>query len=205
MAFLTLDEKDKLRRAIAQAESATSAEIVTVIAGSSDSYRFIPVLWAALLALAVPGLNFIAGRPLDPALTYQLQILVFFLITLLLQSTALRSKVIPRSVRHQRAARAAREQFLALNLHNTAERNGVLIYVSVAEHYVEILTDIGVAERIDNQTWQKTVDKFVGRVKAGETFEGFMAAVDDCRQVLQQHFPASARNPNELPDHLVEL
>lgn len=205
MAFLTDDEKTRLREAIAAAEAETSAEIVTVIAASSDSYRFIPVLWAALLALCVPGANFLLGEPFEDVMAYQLQVLVFFAVTLVMQSEALRSRVIPRSVRYRRASLAAREQFLALNLHSTAERNGVLIYVSVAEHYVEILTDIGVAERVDNSVWQSTVDGFIGHVKAGAPFDGFMQAVSDCREQLKPHFPANGRNPNELSDHLVEL
>lgn len=205
MAFLTQQEKEQLRQAIADAESTTTAEIVTVIAASSDDYHYIPVLWAALLALTVPGIHFLLGEPLSAVLTYQVQVLVFFAVTLLLQTKALRSKVIPKRVRHRRAALAAREQFLTLNLHNTAERNAVMIYVSVAEHYVEILTDIGVAERIDNQVWQATVARFVEHVKAGNTFDGFMAAVSDCHTQLSTHFPASGRNPNELTNHLVEL
>ena len=59
MSFLSDAEKETLANKIRQAESRTRAEIVTVIAQTSDGYRYIPMLWAALLALSVPGLYYL--------------------------------------------------------------------------------------------------------------------------------------------------
>jgi uncharacterized membrane protein len=42
-------------------------------------------------------------------------------------------------------------------------------------------------------------------VKAGQVAEGFLAAVTAVGHELATHFPAEGVNPNELPDHLVEL
>lgn len=113
--------------------------------------------------------------------------------------------MIPRSVKQQRAARHAREQFFLQKLHLTGGRTGVLIFVSVAEHYVEIIVDSGVAEVVDNQLWQKIVQDFVEHVQRGDIASGFDDALDQCRQVLWEHFPAPAGNPDELPNHLIEV
>ena len=55
MAFLTADDKTRIRQAIEDVERKTAGELVTVIAQQSDDYLYIPTLWAALLALAIPG------------------------------------------------------------------------------------------------------------------------------------------------------
>src|SRR3546814_14580464 len=54
MAFLTDDEKRRLRQRIEAAERQTRGELVTVIARQSDAYLFIPLLWASLVALSIP-------------------------------------------------------------------------------------------------------------------------------------------------------
>jgi len=51
MGFLTQPQKTALREQIKQAEAGTTGEIVTVIANQSDGYRYIPMLWAALISL----------------------------------------------------------------------------------------------------------------------------------------------------------
>lgn len=205
MAFLTEQEKEKIRTAIAEAEARTSGEIVTVIANTSDTYLYIPTLWAALLALAVPGLNFLFGAPLDRVLVYQLQVLVFLAAALLFQLDSVKMYLIPKRVKHDRASMVARQQFVYQGLHTTENRTGILIFVSVAEHYVEIIADKGINDRIDSKVWQTTVDEFTELLKQGRTYEGFMSAVNLCREQLWSHFPADRINPNELPNHLVEL
>ncbi len=203
--FLSDQEKAKIRLAIAEAESGTSGEIVTVIAHSSDSYLYIPTLWAALLALSVPGLNYLSGAAVDSVLIYYLQVLVFLSAALLFQLDRVKMRLIPRRVKHYRASLKAREQFVFQGLHTTKNRTGILIFVSVAEHYVEIIADKGINDKIEGNIWQETVNEFISLVKQGHTYEGFMTAINHCRQQLWQHFPAQDSNPDELPNHLVEI
>jgi len=216
--FLTDEQKRSLSARIAAAERGTRGEIVTVIAGRSDGYRYIPTLWAALLALSVPGLYWLYGALAHggwrdatlatdtPGWLYPLQVMTFLGLGALFQLPRARLWLIPAAVKRQRAARHAREQFFARGLHRTELRSGILIFVSVAEHYVEIIADEGIAERVDAAVWQRTVDDFVTQVRAGRISEGFESAVDRCRDVLWEHFPdEDGGRPNELPDHLIEL
>lgn len=217
MAFLTESEKATLEQTIREAESRTRAEIVTVIARQSDGYRFIPTLWAALIALSVPGLYYLVtvmtsgGWYHDEtsfsadSWLYPIQVLSFLGLGMLFQIPQLRLWLIPSSVRQRRAARHAREQFLLQKLHLTQDRTGVLIFVSVAEHYVEIIVDKGVAEVVDDRHWQAVVEDFIAHVKRGEIAAGFDSAIDQCRQVLWEHFPAEHGRPDELPNHLIEV
>jgi putative membrane protein len=114
-------------------------------------------------------------------------------------------RVIPRALRHRRAHRLALEQFYSHNLHQTRERTGVLLFVSVAERYVEIIADKGIDEVVNKDAWRAIVDAFIGQVRAGRVGDGFVEAVDACGALLAGHFPADGAVVNELSDHLVEI
>jgi len=217
--FLSEAEKVSLESRIASAETNTRAEIMTVIARQSDGYRYIPILWAALIALSVPGFYFLYSTWVSdgwiypgtdhPENIYPIQVLVFLGLGMLFQLPAARLWMIPNIVKRQRAARHAREQFFLQNLHQTTDRTGVLIFVSVAEHYVEIIVDNGIANKIDNQEWADTVNDFIGDLRLGHIAQGFDRAIDHCERVLSEHFPAeqgrSESTQNELPNHLIEV
>jgi len=217
MSFLTQAQKTALREQIQQAEAGTSAEIVTVIANQSDGYRYIPMLWAALISLSVPGLYFLYQYLADSgwsypgesslalAQIYQIQVLTFLGLSSLFQFSKVRFWLIPKSVKLQRARRHAHEQFFTQGLHLTQNHTGVLIFVSVAEHYVEIIVDKAVAQAVDNSVWHDTVNEFIQHVRKGEIAEGFSNTVKQCTTVLCEHFPAPHGRPDELPNHLIEI
>ena len=205
MTFLNDAEKAQLRDAIRQAESKTSGEIVTVIARASGDYFYYPTLWAALLAILSPLLPIGLALSFAPLGIIELQLLVFALLALVFRWAPLKRRLVPRSVKQQYCARRAREQFLAQNLHTTRERTGVLLYVSVAEHHVELLADAGIHAKVPAGTWDQVVGKLTARVKAGQVGEGFIEAVNAIGAQLVANFPAAGVNPNELPDHLIEL
>lgn len=205
MAFLTNDEKRRLRERIEAAERQTSGELVTVIARESDPYPYIPLLWASLIALSLPPFIVLAGLWLDLATVSAIQLAAFLVLSLLFRWRPLKMRLIPKATKLRRAARTAREQFLAQGVHNTSDRCGVLIFVSVAEHYVEILADRAINAKVAQEDWDAIVAGFVAAVKQGRVAEGFEQAVDACGALLAQHFPAAPGERNELPDHLIEI
>ncbi len=205
MAFLTAEEKQRLQARIREAESRTAGELVTVIARESDAYPYIPLLWAALAALAVPPVVTALALPWPLSTVAIIQLSLFLVLGLGLRWSPLKMRLIPKSVKTRRAARTAREVFLAQGLHHTEGRSGLLIFVSVAEHYVEILADKGIDDKVTQDQWDAVVSDFVGAVKAGRTAEGFEQAVDACGTLLAEHFPAKPGDKNELPDHLIEI
>ncbi len=205
MTRLTDADKRLIREAIVKAESKSSGELVTVIARSSDDYLYIPLLWSAIVALCVPLLMWLPGAWPSYENLYLAQLTVFFGLAAVFRLDAIKMKLIPRSVKHRRASRTAREQFFQQNLHHTEGRTGILIFVSLAEHYVEIIADKGINDVVPEHAWEQAVADFLKKVKAGQLTEGFVAAVEDCGKLLSQHFPADRGNANELPNHLVEL
>ena len=205
MTFLNDAEKAQLRDAIRQAEAKTTGEIVTVIARASGDYFYYPTLWAALLAILSPLLPIALALSFAPLGIIELQLLVFALLALAFRWPPIKCQLVPRAVKQQYCARRAREQFLAQNLHTTRERTGVLLYVSVAEHHVELLADAGIHAKVPAGTWDHVVGQLTAQVKTGQVGAGFIEAVNAVGAQLAAHFPAAGVNPNELPDHLIEL
>lgn len=204
MALLNEDEQRQVAEAIHRVERDTDAELVTVLAPRADNYAYIPLLWAGLLALVVPGaINYFPGWLTAWELTL-VQWATFAVLGLAFRHPALTTRLIPQSIRHWRAANLARRQFLEQDLHHTEDGTGMLIFVSEAERYVEILVDRGISSRISDETWQSIVAAFTRRVKGGETLQGFLECIEACGDQLKSQVPATHER-NELPNHLIVL
>ncbi|MGH8383124.1 TPM domain-containing protein [Pseudomonas sp.] len=204
MTLLSEYEQRQVAEAIARVERRTDAELVTVLAARADDYAYIPLLWASLLALLVPGTIYYLGGWLSVNGLLIAQWLTFIALCLLFRLPSLTTRLIPRSVRHWRASNLARRQFLEQNLHHTAGSTGVLIFVSEAERYVEILVDEGISQHLDNQVWEGIVQRFTEQVRQGQTLQGFVACIEACGELLIEHVPLTHER-NELPNRLVVL
>ena len=204
MALLTPEQQRQVEEAVTRAEQRTDAEIVTVLAPRADDYSYIPLLWASLIALVVPALaHFLIGG-LQIYGLLMLQWAGFVFLSLIFRLPAITTRLIPPRVRHWRASNLARRQFLEQKLHHTAGRTGVLIFVSEAERYVEILVDEGISRHLDDSDWGTIVNDFVRRVALGHTAEGFITCIDACAELLAQHIPKTQPR-NQLPNRLVML
>lgn len=201
MALMTMAEREHIAARIAAIERHTDAELVTVVAARSDDYRYIPVLWAALAALVVPSLLLVAGA--NANIMVGAQLVAFCVFALLFRLPVLQCRLIPRAVCRWRAANMARRQFLEQGLHHTAAETGILLFVSEAERYVEILADRGINTRVPEGSWELIVAEFVRSVGAGDTFGGFDRALTRCGALLEQAVPKTPSNANELDDRLI--
>lgn len=193
-----------LAQAISEQEKRTDAELVTVLASQADDYRYITTLWAALLSLLVPAALLFIPHWLTSLEALLLQWGVLLVLAVLFRIKAVQFRLVPRALQRQRAASLARSAFLHQGLHHTRDATGLLIFVSEAEHYVEILADQGIARLVDDSQWQTVVDAFVANVKAGQVAEGFQQCVASCGDKLAEYVPAT-RDKNELPNHLIIL
>jgi len=92
--------------------------------------------------------------------------------------------------------------FGKLRVWDTEHNNGVLIYLLLAEHAIEIVADRGVARHVDAAHWQRIAETMGAAFKAGQFEAGLNQAIDAVDALLATHFAlaADAANPNELPD-----
>ena len=100
------------------------------------------------------------------------------------------------------------EMFSQQRVWDTANNNGVLIYVLLAEHAIEVVTDRGLSAQVPQAHWASLVARMGEAFKQGNYEAGLTAALADITAELVRHFalPAGAdmrsasANPNELPD-----
>lgn len=208
MTDMTSEQRDALRVQIKDAETRTSAEFVTVVAQSAESYLFIPTLVAALATFVISGvfLLFQGSLPFTTIEFFACQVLVFAVLALICRIPEIRFALVPKSIRQQRARRLARQMFLDLGMTETEDRNAVLLFVAMGERYVEIIADVGLQQKLGtSEVWDSIVEQFVTHVRAGEFSEGFGHAVAGCADVMAEHFPNRDDAPNRFPDRLIEI
>ena len=92
--------------------------------------------------------------------------------------------------------------FGKLRVWDTEANNGVLIYLLLAEHAIEVVADRGLARHVPPEHWQTIVAGMREAFRAGRYEEGLNAAIDAVDAMLLEHFPLAegAVNPNELPN-----
>lgn len=104
------------------------------------------------------------------------------------------------------SARArAVEVFAAQRVWDTAENSGILIYVQLVDHKVEILADRGIAARVPQAEWDAICRGMEQCFRRGQWREGALQAVARATEFLVANFPAATDNPNELPDQPLML
>jgi len=108
-----------------------------------------------------------------------------------------------------RRGASARERAVAmfgkLRVWDTEHNNGVLIYMLLAEHAIEIVADRGIDARVDAAAWTAIAAQMREPFRGGDFAAGVDRAIDAVDALLVRHFPragaaAPADYPNELPD-----
>jgi uncharacterized membrane protein len=104
---------------------------------------------------------------------------------------------------HERAV----AMFGKLRVWDTEHNNGVLIYLLLAEHRIEIIADRGLARHVPREQWQELVAGMAAAFRQGRFEAGLEQAIDKVDELLRKHFPLRLgdTNPNELPDSPTRL
>ncbi len=94
------------------------------------------------------------------------------------------------------------ELFGSLRVWDTEANNGVLIYVLLADHAIEVLADRGLSSRVPEAQWAALVASMRDDFRRGAFEAGLTQAVAKVGHLLHEHFPVgqAAANPNELPN-----
>lgn len=199
------EDEARIEAAIADLERRSAAEIVTVIAQRAAGYAAYPALWAASSALLI---GWVAAL-IDPALPLSHVVFVqgaaLIVAATLFYLTPLGIKLVPSAVKQARAAMLARLEFANLVNDRTRQRNGLLLFVSLAEHYIEIIADDAVATAIPPERWQQLVGQFQEKAKRAPLSDSLLSLIAACAAVLAHHFPARPGQEDELPNQVREI
>lgn len=209
-----------INRAVQQAESFTSAEIIPVVAVSSGRYdrsEDIAGLWLALLGLVVVWVGFAntavvpdswaQPSPYWELVAYLVTVVVGFLLGTMLvgRSHVIQRLFTPAAHLRQEVQSRARAVFFDQRVHHTAGSTGVLVFVSLMERMAVVLTDQQVLERIGQAQIDAWCEELTQRLHAGPLSSAVCETVHSIGQTLAQSLPRTADDVNELPDALILL
>lgn len=88
--------------------------------------------------------------------------------------------------------------FEELGMHRTKDRNGVLIYLSVADRHLAVIGDVGINQKVPANFWNDVLGLLKLHLAAGRAAEGLVEAVHMVGEKLRDHFPLQADDRNEL-------
>ncbi|QHL91998.1 hypothetical protein GVO57_13945 [Sphingomonas changnyeongensis] len=222
--MLTEADHDRVAAAIRAAEAKTDGEIAVVVAPESDSYADAVLHWAVLLALlplavaaSVPSLLVHAAGLFHPAwgdappltlmlgLLMAVAVLCFLAGRFLFAVPRIKQALVPHDTKARRVRRRAILIFRVGTERRTATRTGVLLYLSLFEHRAEIVADRQIQQLIGGEEWGEAMAALLKGLRAGEPGQGIADAVAAIGAVLAHHMPHSGRDPNELPDRMIQL
>lgn len=92
------------------------------------------------------------------------------------------------------------EVFSMLQVWNTEENTGILVYVLLADHKVEIVADRGIQKKVGAEEWVSIVHAMEARFREGRFQDGAVTGVRAVSELLARHFPGGPDGANELPD-----
>lgn len=108
-------------------------------------------------------------------------------------------------LRGQSARHRAIEAFSHLRVWDTEHNNGVLIYLLLADHDVEIVADRGVHARVGGEGWEKICREIEVLFREGKFEQGVLHGIRAVSAHLVRHYPMQGKNRNELDDRPVVL
>ena len=94
----------------------------------------------------------------------------------------------------------ARELFVQYGVWDTEDNVGVLIYINLAEHQVDIVADRHVGRRITPEQWQAICRTMTAGFAQGNYHDSTVQALGELNSLLQHHFPATGERGNQLPN-----
>lgn len=94
----------------------------------------------------------------------------------------------------------AEQVFAEMRVWDTAENSGVLIYVQLLDHAIEIVADRGIAAKVAQSEWDAICRAMEAQFRRREFVEGALQGIERATALLSQHFPPGAQNADELPN-----
>lgn len=97
----------------------------------------------------------------------------------------------------------AKEIFHRLQMYNTRERNGVLLYIAMKDRQFAILGDEGIHQKVGNDFWKMQIMELKQAFRKNAFVEGIAKCVKEIGASLQNYFPYQSDDDDELPDDIV--
>lgn len=96
----------------------------------------------------------------------------------------------------------AAKVFQQLKMHQTAARNGVLIYAALKDRKLAIIGDQGIHQAVGSDFWDQVYRAMSGHFAAGQYYDGLLSGVQMAGEQLARYFPQSKDDANELSNDI---
>ena len=97
----------------------------------------------------------------------------------------------------------AQSIFEKYKLHETKERNAVMILLVVKNREILIYGDEGITQKVGVEFWVEVKDKMIQYFKEGQFLEGFKTGINCAGEKLAEYFPRSEDDVNELSNEVI--
>jgi len=203
--FFSKGEQQKIEAAVKAAEMKTSGEIVPMVVDSSYDYPRAELIGGGSLALATGLLVswWFGGESIWWFLP--VFFIGFFLFQQLIRNLpGLKRKLIHPDELTEEVKEKALVSFLEQGLHETRDRTGILILISLFERRVQVLADSGINAKVPENTWDEIVTTIITGLKSDDACTAVCRAVERCGQLLEKNFPRKDDDTDELPNLIIE-
>ncbi len=188
MVKLSQDDQSAIGDAIRAGEGRTAATMSVVVLPVSDHYRDFVFLYGFVLGSLLSLALWFSGRVLFPWLL-TIQVAVIVLVEALPWLYRLLVHLVPRAVRHHRAAKMAHRQYLVLHARLPCAEPFALLFVSLAERYVHVIVSPEVHSKIPDN-WKTVTDHFIAAVRKDGLRQTSIQALSHMVEILSSKFPA---------------
>lgn len=97
----------------------------------------------------------------------------------------------------------AEKEFYRLNMHQTRDKTGILLYFLLGERKFHILADKGINEKVEGDVWVKVSENIHNNFKNGYFSKGIVEGIENVGKLLNEHFPIKSDDTNELTNKVV--
>lgn len=199
--FLTPAGEASLMQAIKAIEECSSAEIVVVIRPQSASYLHIDM--AVGMVAAIATLTVLLFAPWPVAWIYLLLDPILFGVGIGFVGSRLGvvRRLLSRRITLARSVdRAAKTMFLERGVHNTRNRTGVLVYVSMLERSCAVIADSGIELAVPSDDWRLIGASLSKAVRSDGQATALAKAMHGMSDLLERYLPRHDDDLNELED-----
>jgi putative membrane protein len=199
--------RDEIKNEITIIESKTLCEIVPMVVQSSNRYLVANYALGVFLSILACLLFYLSPFYfLNPIYYLFIQISFFIIGFFLANISPLKKLFIPKGDLNAEVNLKSYESFLNHNLHLTKNHNGVLIFISLFEKKIKILTDKSINDKISNSEWTPVINDFIVNYQKEDLLNSLKTTLIQVGNILEKHFPRSGPKPvdeNELQNDLI--
>lgn len=208
--YFSQEDLERVAAAVREAEQHTSGEIVPYFVHRSDRYE--EAIWRGAILLSFLVLVGITTAQLFSDAWIGISGVNIALLTIGVGALgAALVSVIPalkrffsgeELINHRVALRAA-DAFITEEVFKTRDRTGILIFLSLLEHKVLVVGDVGINAKVEQSEWEDIVARIIRGINEHRPAEGLVDAIRQCGVLLQKSgFKRRRDDTNELSNAL---